>query len=478
MKNLSLVTVVVLSLFTLLTVLYAALFSWPNVEDLELSIAARETSLWRSVLNMSVTYDGRYATNLLHAANPLVYNKVGWYKYMVIATLLMFLLSAYVAVGHVFERAKTTDRVVITLIFTASILLSTPSLFFSIYSVCSSYAYFYPCIFVLLAFVSVQLYLKATKKKFALFLLSTLLIFISAGFNEVFLPFFVILSLAVPWFLRRHDKDRFHHSLPISLITLGFVLFFITTPSAFQKMDGKVSFGDLTFIQNSLTVYLDVIIKYLASPIMLCMFLSSYFLISYHNRGIGSWELISLSLTVLPYTMTLPFFLAYPTTESITERIYIPVLFIQYAVLFFFLFPALWKWLLGRGWIRTSGTDFKIMSLSVSCVATFIGISVYSGNYGSMGTLISELKSGKIHDYNDRMSRNYEKLLRAADSNTKYELVCVEETISYPESIFSDQDVENNRRNSKWNRFNEAYFKVDEIRVLGPNVNKFTFETQ
>lgn len=476
MRNLAFITIVLISMVTVLPVIYAAFFTWPNVEDLELSIAARDTSVWRSMLNMSITYDGRYATNLFHATNPLVYNKIEWYKYIVLATLFMFLLGAYVAVGNVFERAKTTHKVIIALFFVSSILLSSPSLYFSLYSVCASYAYFYPCIFVLLAYVSVQRYLQATQRKFALFLLCTLLIFISVGFNEVFLPFFVILSLVIPGLLWRQDREKFNHLLPISVVTLVFIAFFITTPSALKKLDGEASFAHLPFVKNSLIIYVHVIIRYVASPITLLMFLSSYFLSHYHSRNIGSWTLVSMSLTALPYAMTLPFFMAYPTTEIINERVYIPVLFVQYAVLFFFVFPALWNMLLGRGWIRSSGADARIMSLSLICVAVLIGRSVYSGNGGSMGTLVSELKSGKIHNHNKRMSRNYAKLVRATGSNSKYEIVCVDETASYPKSIFSDQDSENNRRHSKWNRFNEAYFKVDEIRVLGPNVNKFTFD--
>lgn len=476
MRSFSLITLTVFSLLTVLTVMYAALFSWPNVEDLELSIAARDTSVWRSVLNMSVTYDGRYATNLLHATNPLVFNKVGWYKYMVVTTLSMFLLGTYVAVGHVFGRAKTTHRAAITLFFTSSILLSTPSLFFSVFSVCSSYTYFYPCIFILPTYVSVQAYLRATKNRLAHFLLSTSLISLCVGFNEVFLPFFIILSLVVPSVLWFHDRDGFKYALPLSLITLGFVMFFVAMPSALKKMDGETPFTDFLFIKNSLIIYLQVILRYIAAPSTLLLFLSSYFFLDYHSRNFGNRPLVFMSLTVMPYVMTWPFFMAYPTTESIPERIYIPVVFLQYAVFFFFLFPALWQMLLSRNQPPFAG--MKTMGFAVIFFAMTIGISVYSGCYGSMGTLVAELRSGEIRAYHERMARNYARLLSAASSSKKYEIVCVEGTMSYPESMFSDQDTENDRRNSKWNRFNEAYFNIDEIRVVGKNVNKFTFESQ
>jgi len=476
MRNLTLITLTLFSLLTVLTVAYAALYTWPNVEDLELSIAARDTGVWRSVLNMSVTYDGRYTTNLLHATSPLVFNKVGWYKYMVVATLLIFLLGSYVAVGHVFKQAKHVHKAAITLFFTSSILLSSPSLFFSVYSVCSSYTYFYPCIFILPTYVSVQMCLKAPNNKFALFLLSTLLIFLCVGFNEVFLPFFVILSLVVPSVLWFHDRERFKHALPLSLITLSFVLFFVTMPSALKKMNGEAPFTDFLFIKNSLIIYLRVILRYVASLSTVLLFLASYFFHDYHSRNFGNRPLVYMSLTVIPYLMTLPFFMAYPTTESIPERIYIPVVFLLYTVLFFFVFPAFWQRLLSH--MQPSFTATKPIGLAVTLLMIVISVSVYSGRFGNMGTLVTELRSGAIRAYHERMAGNYARLLSGAHSNSKYVIVCVEETVSYPQSIFSDQDIENDRRHSKWNRFYEAYFNIDEIRVVGKNVNKFTSDKQ
>lgn len=121
------------SLSTIALVIYVSFFSWPNVEDLEHSIVSRETNLIQYVLNRAITHDGRYSTNFFHSINPLAYNQVPSYKYMVLSTIILFCTATFMVVNDLMAKAKLGYKVAVSVFFVAFIFVSSPSLYFSIY---------------------------------------------------------------------------------------------------------------------------------------------------------------------------------------------------------------------------------------------------------------------------------------------------------------------------------------------------------
>jgi hypothetical protein len=171
--------------------------------------------------------------------------------------------------------------------------------------------------------------------------------------------------------------------------------------------------------------------------------------------------------------MSWPFFIAFPTTNEIPERIYIPIVFLQITFLFFILMPFVWHKIHLHLKLKNQLLFSSFKNVTFVSSIFFVFFFTFIQNQGSVGLLISEINSGQIFAYHKFIENRYKILINAMNSSDKYKIVCVDMISDFPESFFCDQDIENDRTNSKWNRYYEAYFKIDELRVFGDNHNKF-----
>lgn len=256
---------------------------------------------------------------------------------------------------------------------------------------------------------------------------------------------------------------------PIIIACISFTLFFISSPGVGNRAENEF---DLTFLISAFKSFLEGMNIYLISPYTVLLFVICGLFYSKHRFNFfkGHEVLFTILAFVLSYLMILPFYFAFPTL-GLTPRIFIPVSFLQSFVLFFILFPKVWELLIAKSKKRV---QLKLLSITLSVI--YIGMisnKILNKNEGVVGVLYSEIRNGKIYEFNEFMHKRYFLLLTAMKEDKKFKIVYLEKLEYFPSTLFSDQDKQDDRRDSKWNWFLEAYFKVDEIRVYENNINKF-----
>jgi len=464
-----------LTLIIIFFVVYGAFHSWPNVEDLEHSIASRDLNLWRSITNRAITHDGRYATNFLHASNFLVFNKVSWYKYIVLSTIFLLFFSVFGIIKLIFSQSKFLFHLGMSISFVAIIFLVSPSLYYALYGISFSYIYFYPCI-VLFFIIALSYKYFTTNSKYHLFLFTLLsfLLFFGIGLSELFLLFYLSLSFMLPLYFGIYDRKFLNKSIPLSLVMIICVLFFVLSPGVPSRMEQSPS---LVFIINALKIYIIYLKDYfLTWPVLLIFFYTALFnekIKIVLTSKIHFWGILFL-VFVIPYLMTLPFYFANPDISSLAERIYVPISLIQISILTFIIFPNIWN-VVYKKYNKISFDKLnRVIYLFCFVMLFMVVLNIYKGK-GSIGLLFVESKTSQISDFNMFMRERYSKLSKASISKDEFKLVCLEELKTYPSTLYCFQDLQNNRRDSKWNRFIEAYFNIDEVRIYGNQINKFEY---
>ena len=461
----------VLSITILLFVIYGALHSWPNVEDLEHSIASRDLGVWRSLTNRAITHDGRFSTNFLHATNFLVFGKVSWYKYIIISSISLLFLSLLSAVWLMTNTTRLLIQICLVMLLSSFVLLATPSLYYSLYGISFSYIYLYPCIFLLFQIaIAYKFYTADENRKLPLFILLTCLIFIGVGFSELFLAFYASIAVLIPLYFWFYNQKYFKQTIPLSILTIAFVFFFGLTPGVHQRMYKS---PNILFIYDAFVVYLSYLKTYLFNPSSLLVLL---FGVLFHkkfrfhlNDRFHTIGFILLFL-IIPYLMTLPFYFANTGFQELAERIYVPISFMHITCLVFIIGPSLGGALFEKFKTRPN----TIVTISCLFLTLVVAANLYQGK-GSVGLLILESRNGQIKVFSQFMEDRYQKLDTPPINTEGVTVVCLDELKDFPSTLFCFQDFQNNRRDSKWNRFIEGYFNIDEVRVYGPQTNKFEF---
>jgi hypothetical protein len=141
----------------------------------------------------------------------------------------------------------------------------------------------------------------------------------------------------------------------------------------------------------------------------------------------------------------------------------------------FFALPAFWR-LLEAKWkdmINSKPFSKTIQIISI-IVLGIVSLQTFYGKVYNLGVLMKDFENGKIQQFQQLNLRNLQKLQQAKLSPAKNEIVYLEETIDYPESLYHKIHNENNRYNSLWNLGLEGYFDVNEVRICGENQTKFS----
>lgn len=476
LSKVSLTTISALSIIAISMVVYAALNTWPNVEDLEHALVSRDIDTWQFILNRSISHDGRYSTNILHSISPLAFNKIHLYRYNIVLTIVLLILSMYIFSHVVIKESSIWVKILFTLVLSSMIIYTSPSLYDLFFWKTSSYLYGYSCIFLLITISSIKRYFY-NKHNVWYFLLCVFLMWISIGFCESFLPLYILTASISAYYCFMHDKKSLKIIFPLCIVAIIFTLFFLVTPSVPSRMDESLSidwaYNRIYYIYNSLFFYFKELLNLIFSPVMLFFLLVSFFFKEKISLNKLKPHFLLLFFLIAPYIVTLPFFMALGNVKETPERIFIPVVFLQLIILFVLIFPRFWNYLINSKPALFSKRSTSIgLNLSILLLSVLLVVNTMEGK-GKLGLLYKDISLGKIKEYDLFMGKRYNKLIKASQSNEEYRLVCIEELKEYPASLFKFHDFQNNRKNSKWNRYMEAYFKIDEIRVFQNNVDKF-----
>lgn len=451
---------------------YSCFFVLPNVEDLYLSVLPAKFGTYDFVRFFSSTFTGRYTANFLDGVNPLAF---GLWQYYPAYILLNFFLNLGATIGFVKVFLKTTwgESILIGSLTTALFLFISPSLFFTYYNLTVCFVYILPITFLLINSSLFILYFrKSDNKKFTLFILLSFSVFLGIGLNEMFLPLYLILTLLALIYVRVNQKNQLKHIIPLALIVILSISFFIASPGSLARAEGD-SINLLFIFKNSTILYIQALKQYtLALPAFIIVSVS-YFI---RNKT----PKINLSLSfflwwLLPYAITIPYFFGRPRTEYLETRIYIPVIFLFLFIATFIALPAFWR-LLEAKWkdmINSKPFSKTIQIISI-IVLGIVSLQTFYGKVYNLGYIMKDFENGKIQQFQQLNLRNLQKLQQAKLSPAKNEIVYLEETNDYPESLYHKIHNENNRYNSLWNLGLEGYFDVNEVRICGENQTKFS----
>jgi len=473
-KSLFIVYLIVSLLLTSL-LLIGVYYCQTNVEDLELAIYSRELGIAKAWMRLSVTYDGRYFTNLMQGLNPLVYNSVMGYKWMVFAGFVLFNFAIFSVVKACFSGVKLFYVLIGTLSFSAFYFQQCGSLAYALYWMGSSFVYLYPSIFLLINIVLFIAYVRSSKPKLILFIPLAFSLFFGIGCSELYLPFYLFLSLFLPLFIKKNYPDLLVRVIPLCLLMVLGIWFMIASPGLGFRFDESQLENHLNtaILVSSVENYGIELLTLINFPFFLLIFLSAS-LWKLSNWSFGhvfkSFNLgwILFLFLVLPYLMSLPYFVTKSSQYDYPVRVYIPIVFVQYVLVFFFIIPTvLIKYF--------EYIKFKsIYNLSCSFFLFFFSIQICIGK-GQLGLLFEELLNKKMEIFDTQLTNRYVKLESSKSINSEYVLVNCDTLKDYPRSMFTHPDKELNRNTTKWNKFIEGYFGIDEIKAIEDTTNRFMF---
>lgn len=459
--------------YTLAWLIMGVVHSFPNVEDLELASWARDIGVARAFINLSITYDGRYATNFLQCFNPLVWNFVAAYPLIISFSLFLFIAGTFLSLS-VFFQAKWHVNFVVSLVFVSVYFSIIPGLAYALYWMGSSFVYLYGSIFFMFFFSFCYLYWREKQgwKQFIFFALSGISLFMSIGFGESYLPLYFLLFAFGLFYALLHIKYIIKF-LPLAIIALASASLMIFSPGVIMRVSEKS-----TAAYFQLDIFLSALQNYF---IWLQRFFSCFeiyilalliFILQWSKRirvhqifSGGQLFLLSLAWLVLPFCMLLPFHLVKISTGGFTERIFIPLAFVQLFFLIIFLLPQSFSILCKK--IKEPLLNSTIFAF------LFLLFLIHSNKENNINLIEKEYNEGKLTAFKKIMSHRYE-LLSKNRNAISYSFICIDDLKDYPHSLYTHPDPENNRSNSKWNKFLEAYFKIDEIKTPEDKSLKFS----
>jgi len=212
-------------------------FSFPNAEDYSLSYPSRDYGILDGAFDNLINVDGRYTTNFLHGLNPLVIDWIIGYKLMNFFTLCLLFYSLYFLCNS-FQFLQKKDSIKLALLITVVFFNSSPSPVHQFFNMSGSFVYLYPWISVLFWLGSIIRFIKIGKENW--FFLSLLLMYLSFGFNELFLS---INSFFVGYIVLVVEKKNINTKRKIILV-LVYVIAVVTMISSqgnFSRLESHES---------------------------------------------------------------------------------------------------------------------------------------------------------------------------------------------------------------------------------------------
>ncbi len=465
------IELILLSLICLLGLSLISIGAWhtyPNAEELELSAGARDLGMIRFMLDLMITYDGRYSTNFMHAFNPLVINWVQGYKIMPVITTSLFILSLYYFLSTILYINNRLYLLLITILLTLLLISSVLSLPSTLYWMGGSFVYLYPCIFFLSFVAFLIKYIRRSSAGLVYFVAATLSLVIGIGFCEMFLPLYAILLSCLLIYYWLSDRQVFFDMLPIALTGYASLLFFVSSPGVSMRLgDSERQITPRIFYNDFLCLF-TTLFDLVRKPAFFCSI--AYLIFAFrsghcrlrHPVSIRKYLLLFVSTLAICYIMCLVYFLPKSDAYGYPERIYAPILFLLITAAF-----------IGAGsglsWSRLKGYQYIIVLL-----LAIVFIDFTCGN-NNIAELLSDFRSGKMTRFKEFFDNRLHQLSSAQHSKNTYKSVYLDklDENDYPHTIYTYPDLETNRNESIWNKSHEEYFKINDIVVKGDTTQRF-----
>jgi len=455
--------------WSLFWLLCGALFSHPNAEDLSLALYPRDIGIFPSIKHNMATYDGRYFINFMHAINPLMFNWINGYKWIIIFSITAFTFSLYFFFSSILS-SKKIHLILLSVLFTSIHFAVVPSIIHQLYWMVSSFVYLYVWIFGLLfAGALFRAYNSRLTggSGFWLFF-SALLLFCTIGINEMFLPFLAVflclliyLSFPTPFF-----KDV------LFIAAIGFIsmLFFIASPGITERIANEryaheINYPDI--IYRSLSHQFYYLVSCFTNPILLtsfflCGLFSKYFTLNksvislFQQKNIFNLALLSI---VMSYLMTLTYYIPLGHQDEYPDRIFNTInVLIMLAVFFTIIYYSR----------LISDLITSNMLIRVTAVILLAVFFIYTDN--NIGKLRDEFQNGAMKSYHREMKQRYAILTHLNKTDSCYKVATINKLSVIPSTIAYSIDITPNREAHHWNTAYESYFNIDQIRLVNDTI--------
>lgn len=449
-----------------------AYYSHPNAEDLSLSANAKNHGILYSVIQVLVSYDGRYFTNILHAINPLAYGCISCYKFISVFSIVLPILCLSFFLRSISTTIRKLQIALLSSLFVLINCAISPSLVHQIYWMSSSFVYHYSWCFYLLWTGSLIRSLKTENKKlkYSWFLVSTFLLVCSMGINEMFLVINTLSLLAFLIYTWKYAKKDLAFLLPL-LVSAGLsVLFFLSNPGIIKRIHSfetqHESIGPVAALLKSSSHFGQELFHYFSYlPFLLplsILFLLCFFKDLKLNIKFSSYFLL------IPFVMLhlalLAFYLPMGFETSIPLRIYTTIYF-GFLLYFTIVVPLFFH-------DRIS----KILDVKYAQPIILVSLLILGTSFFLLPNNISLLKedylSGKMQKLDFLCKTRYALI---QESKNKVEPCWKQAVIpalnNAPKSIYHQPDIKPNRTEPYWNAAFERYFLINEVLLEGDTVS-------
>jgi hypothetical protein len=336
-----------------------------------------------------------------------------------------------------------------------------------------SFVYLYPSIFFLLISALLIRYLSCPMPRLLFFIPLAISLFLGIGFSELYLPLYLSFSILVPFYLRSYFPELLSRVIPLSIVAIVSILFMVSAPGLGTRFEESYWSDHLNFavVLSSLINYGKELLILINAPVFLLMLLSAC-LVKWSKLELDSYfrhiplRISFILFLLLPYLMTLPYFITKASTFEYPIRVYIPVVFIQLFFLYFILLPAI---VIRYQHKLDNFSRIGWFSIPLSCL---ILIQVWNGN-GQIGLLFEELCTGSLKKFDNQLTKRYTLLEESRATSKEYFTICTDTLQIYPRSLFTHPDPEFHRDSTKWHKFIEGYFEIGEVRTYGDTVERF-----
>jgi len=460
-------------LFGFLMLFIGAYHCYPNAEDFEISSGPRDVGIISSLLATMTNYDGRYSTNFLHAINPLVFNWIRGYSVMILIGVILVNVSLYFFM-RVVLKPQSRFAILLNSSFISIVFMGSILCYGTFYKMAGNFVYLYPNSFVLFFIGTLIIYFKARNSFLdkVYFLFASLCLIAAIGFSELYLPFYSTLLTGALIYTWVYYKPLFYKFLPVYIIGLLCILFFVFTPGVSVRIGELNTHNDTSLIpvlRNLFNNYGQALYTAFLTPIFICSVI--YIVIQFqekileHTIPISRTKIVTLLAIVFGITllMTASFYLPNMDSTGYPDKIYTPILFLLFVTIFIFLCSIIK--------LPNFLSPRMLPYLKNFLLAVIFGNFMFGNNY--IAALFADYRSGKLQKFKGFMDQRIEILSKAGKSTSPYKVACVPKLIEYHITVSIRTDSEDQRNSSKWNKYHEEYFRLDEVTVQGDTNRRF-----
>jgi hypothetical protein len=432
-------------------------FSFPNAEDYSLSYPSRDYGIINGAFDNLINVDGRYTTNFLHGLNPLVIDWIIGYKWMNFLTLCLLFYSLYFLCNS-FQFLQMKESIKLALLITVVFFNSSPSPVHQFFNMSGSFVYLYPWISILFWLGSTIRFIKIGKEKW--FFLSLLFMYLSFGFNELFLS---INSFFVGYIVLVIEKNKINTKRKIILLLIYViaVITMISSQGNFSRFEShesdRIGYDFLIILSTATKNF----ILYVVNIVFKVDFLVPIFLIFRILNRYSFYKSVNIKnvqhtfiLFVFSFLSTFTYYLPMGV-KFLPTRVYsclLPILFFFLLICMVFIGKKLNK-------------IFQEDSLNLKILFALLIISMLF-NTNSSNNIRYDLIHGNLTNFNIKMNDQINKL-RKTRAIKNWKSCELEHFDSFPKSIFLPPYLSPNRQFDYWNVAFEKYFYLDEVYLKG-----------